>query len=107
LHVYDRGSDQREKALLDQSFTEFDAEGIVDVENGNGHAADRSAADEVGPLPAEVPCPLVALWIEQRSELARLRVEAGDVETLVAVLEVVDMMPPLSQGDDPILAMSF
>src|SRR5438034_498967 len=36
----------------------------------------------MGPLPAEVAVPLVAARIEQRRELPRLRLQAGDVRSL-------------------------
>ena len=57
-------------AFLDQLFAEFDAVVVVDVEQGDGDAADRRAADQVWPFPAEMRRPFVAAGVEQRRELA-------------------------------------
>src|SRR5208283_2799039 len=65
---------RREHAFRDQPFAEFDAEGVVDAEQGDGDAADRRAADEDHSLPAEVPRPFVAAGVEERCELACLRI---------------------------------
>jgi hypothetical protein len=75
-----------EEAFRDQPLAKFDAKRVVDVKDGYRHTADRGKADEVGSLPAKMPVPLVTPRIEEWSELARLRVEASNVGTLVAVV---------------------
>src|SRR5437667_149980 len=53
-----------EEALLEESFTEFDQESAVHVENGDRGAADRGAADQEYALPPEVPRLLLAARVE-------------------------------------------
>jgi hypothetical protein len=53
-----------EHAFGDQPLAEFNAEGVVDVKQDDGDAADRCTADEDRPLPAEVPGPFVAAGVE-------------------------------------------
>ncbi len=72
---------RREHAFRDQPFAEFDAEGVVDAEQGDGDAADRRAADEDHSLPAEVPRPFVAAGVEEWRELAGLRIPAADIRS--------------------------
>ena len=71
-----------EHAFLDQQFAEFHAVLVIDVEQLDGDTADGRAADQVGPLPAEMRCPFVPAGVEQRRNLAGLLVEAGQVGTL-------------------------
>jgi hypothetical protein len=82
---------RREEAFRDEAGAELDAEGVVAVEDSDGHAADGGPADQERSIPAEMPGPLVAPGIEQRRELAGLRVEAGEVGALVAVVERQDV----------------
>ncbi len=67
--------------FLDQLFAESDAVIVVDMKQGDGDTADRRAADEASPLPAEMLRPFVASGIEKRCELAYLRVQAAQVRT--------------------------
>jgi hypothetical protein len=71
-----------EDAFRDQGFAELDAIFVVDVEQGDGDAADGGAADQVRPVPAEMLGPFVAAGVEQRRDPARLPVQAGQVRTL-------------------------
>ena len=68
-----------ENAFFDQPFPEFNPVSVIDVEQGDGDAAYRRAADEVRSLPAEMLRPFVAAWVEQRRELACLRFQAAQV----------------------------
>jgi hypothetical protein len=72
----------RENAFLDQHFAEFDAVLVVDVEQGDGDAANGGAADQVSPFSAEMLRPFMAAGIEQRRDLTCLLVEAGQIGTL-------------------------
>ena len=64
------------------SFPELNANVVIDVQQGDGDAADRRAADQVRTVPAEMRRPFVAAGIEQRGELACLAVQARNVRTL-------------------------
>ena len=48
----------RKHAFLDQPFAEFDAVLVVDVEQGDGDAADGGAADQVRRLPSGNASPI-------------------------------------------------
>ncbi len=69
-------------AFLDQLFAEFDPVTVVDVKQGHGNAADWRAADQVCPLPAEMPGPFVAAGVEQRRELACIPITTANIRTL-------------------------
>ena|ERR1017187_5756954 len=75
----------REDTFLHQTFTEFDAVIVVDVQQGDSNTADGRAADQVCTLPAEMRCPFVATRVEQRRELPCHRVHAADVGTLEGI----------------------
>ena len=53
-----------EHAFLNQPFAEFDAVFIVDVEQGDGNAADSGAAEQIRADPAEMRRPFVATGAE-------------------------------------------
>ena len=73
------GLTRRENAFLDQPREELDAERIVDAKQRDGHAANRRAADQGGPIPAEMRRPLVAAGIEKRRQLPGLSVAAANI----------------------------
>jgi hypothetical protein len=54
-----------EESLVDESFAKSNAEGIVDVEKGDGRAADGCATNEVSASPAKMPGPFVPTRVEQ------------------------------------------
>src|SRR5271157_1806139 len=60
---------RREHAFRDQPFAEFDAEGVVDAEQGDRDAADWRPADEDRSLPAEVLRPFVAAGLKSGMSL--------------------------------------
>src|SRR5438270_13495964 len=78
-HMLAGSSTRRKKTFRDESLAQLDAEGVVDVQHGDGHAADGGAAAQKRPVPAEVTRPLVAARVEERGELARVRVQPADV----------------------------
>src|SRR5271166_337712 len=106
-----RGKD----AFVDQPFAQFDAVIVVDVEQGDGDAADRSAADQICPLPAKMPCPLVTARVKQTCKLTRLLISPADIRTFELVAaeategEVAgDGRPLVFPGDDVVdLERSF
>jgi hypothetical protein len=73
---------RRKLALLDEDFAEFNAVLVVDVEQGDGDAADGGAADQARPFPAEMRRPCVAAGVEQGRDLACLAVEPVRSEPL-------------------------
>src|SRR5437762_797725 len=81
----------------------------VDAEYGDGRAADRGAADQDWPGPAEVTHPPVPPRVEEPRALASVGVDACEVRALVVVVgeagerEVAgDRLAPVLFGDDVI-----
>src|SRR5262249_48778554 len=70
---------RRKHAFGGQPFAEFDGKGLVNAEQSDSDPADRRAADEDGPLPTEVPCPLVSAGVEERCELSGLPIPAANI----------------------------
>jgi hypothetical protein len=69
-------------SVVNEALTKFDPKRIVDVENGNGHAADGRSTDEVRAVPAKVTLPRMPAWVKQRRQLARATIAPGDVRAL-------------------------
>src|SRR5690242_4467518 len=77
----------RENPFLNQGGPLSDTVREVDAEGLDGGPAGRRAADQNRPLPAEVSTPLLASGVEERGYLAGLRVDAGQVRALIAVVQ--------------------
>jgi hypothetical protein len=69
----------RKGPFLDQLLPKLDPEGIVHLENRNGHTANGRAAEEDRPFPAKVPGPFVTTRIEQTNQLAGLLVTTANI----------------------------
>ena len=54
----------REHPFVDQRFAEFDANGIVDIEDVNSCSSNCGAAKEVRASPPEMPLPFVTARVE-------------------------------------------
>jgi hypothetical protein len=76
---------RREDAFVNERLPQEYAIGQVDLQDSNRHAPDGCLSDKVGSLPAKMAIPLVPTGIEERSELLRDGVKAGDVRPLVIV----------------------
>src|SRR5207248_1268792 len=61
---------------------QFNPERVIDLEQFDGHPADRRAAHQVRPFPPKMSRPFMPTRVEERRELARPRVPAADVRTL-------------------------
>jgi hypothetical protein len=68
-HIEEQGIDLflgcLKQSLDDQRFLQLDAKPVIDVEQGDGDAADWRPADEIRAIPAEMRCPFVAAGIEE------------------------------------------
>ena len=61
----------RPLAFVHESLSEFDALGIVDVEDGDSRPAGLSSADENGANPFEVPAPRLPSGVEEPDDVIR------------------------------------
>jgi hypothetical protein len=68
---------------------------IVDVEHGNGGAADLRATHENGSLPLEVALPELTAGVEKAHDLARARVSAAQVRAFVQIAPMAAPAPVL------------
>jgi hypothetical protein len=66
-------------------FTEFNSLPVVDAQESYGGAADRSLASQGCSGPLKVVGPLIATRVKQRYELVGMRIQGGDVWTLMAI----------------------
>jgi hypothetical protein len=98
-----RASSRGKNTFLDQSIPKFDAVVVVDVEQGDGDAANRSKADQVGTLPAEMLRPFVTTGVEQGCDLARLRVDAGQIRPLERITIVTAQAKIAGDGRPDVL----
>jgi hypothetical protein len=58
---------------------------VVDIEDINADATDRSAAYEIGTFPVKMSVPFVTARIEKGSELAGQRISTADVRAFEGI----------------------
>lgn len=51
----------------------------------NCRSPDRGESDDAGAIDLEMASPIVSAWVEERNEYAILRIDAGEVRSLVAM----------------------
>src|SRR5262249_51385273 len=77
----------RERAFLDQVFAELHRLVTVDLEKVDRDAPGMSASDQDRLVPLKMAVPAILARVEQAHDPSGLRVQGGDVWTLVAVAE--------------------
>src|SRR5690348_17267333 len=75
----------RKDAFLNEDGSGANADGLVDLQDGDCNAAHGGQADQAGTVPSEVRVPYVGAGVEEWGKVAGEGVEAGDVRPFVGV----------------------
>ena len=79
------GSGRMKNSGADEKPAQGNGGGVIDSQNFNRCAANRSVAGEHGPLSAEMLIPTIPARMKQPDDFMRHRIDAGQVRALVAV----------------------
>src|SRR5262249_36011444 len=73
------------EAFLNEGFTDPHNLSIIHCQDDHCYPPHSGAAHQKWSVPAKVPCPFVAPWVEQFRQLPGLRIVSGNIWSLVAV----------------------
>ena len=75
----------REETIPDQLLAEPEQEDAIHIKDGHGNTADCGTTDDGRPIPAQVAAPTVPTRIEERRQLLRPSVTAGNIRPLIRI----------------------